>query len=608
MPEIHLIPILGRKTDVPANDPSMLQPLGENVFASHDVAGLNYDISRQRNVCTKSEGFERWDASATDQATKCLGLYMIDGSSQRDYVFFDNGRFYVYDSSLQAYEAKLNFDAGTDEFAVGETVTDGTTSATAVILSVTVSSGAWATNDAAGYLVIHTIDGNFGNNNAITSTSGAATVDGDLTTVTFATDNKDLYSMIQVGDDLVWADRGETTPYKWGNGDDNPSKLIDPSGGSGYTEYKFRILMYFMRRIVGLYSDQTNGDIDIRWTGALPDLSGDVEFPAANQLYVPNDDAIVGASTMGTDRAYIYSKNSIHQLVYYPDYTTPFRAFTIVPDHGAVNHHCIVSAHNQHFVFNRDFGFCMYDGGPQFPTGRPISDNIESDVAAIDPEYYDLIVGTYVPITQKIVWTVPAGYSTTPNQLWFYDLRNGQWSFEEKTMRYVDTWRLYSTYTWSNMIADYGDGWGYVQSNAWGQFVSSNQRLTYANTDGKLYYQSGESMPSGFSQIDGYRVEPIVDFGDVYRKDVLEEIWMEIVDSGDFNIDIYHRGGDTVAEVIAASWTKLGTISADSPDVPALRDFAKSARLHQIKWGTTSNDQKFGVNRITLKWEPQSRN
>jgi hypothetical protein len=529
--------------------------------------------------------------------------------TNRDYVFFDNGQFFQFHTTLAPFEAVLNFDAGTDAFVVGEVVTDGTTSTTGVILTVTVSSGSWVGNDAAGYLRIHTItagSGTFGDGNTITSASGSATVNGALTKVTFATDNVDLYSIIRVGSDMVFADRGETTPYKWANGDDYVSKLIDPSGGSGYTEFKFRILLDFHQRIIGLYSDQTNGDIDIRWTGALPDLSGDVEFPAANQLYIPNDDPIVGAAKMGTDRAYIYSKNSIHNLVYYPNYTAPFGVFTVVPDHGGVNHHSIVSAYNRHFLFNRDYGFCTYDGGRMFPSGRPISDNIEKDIAAIDPEYYDLIVGTPVAISGKLVWSVPANFSTTPNQLWFYDLKTGQWTFEDKAMRFVDAWRLFSTYTWNNMIADYGANWTSVQASAWAQFVSSLQRLVYANTDGKLYFQTGESLPTG--SIDGYREEPILDFGDPYRMDILEEIWCEIVESGDYEIEFFHRSGDTVAEVIGESWTSLGTISCNKPDVPAIRDFTKTARLHQIKWGTDANNEKFGVNKITLVWQTGSRN
>lgn len=611
MPELNIIPVLGRKTDVPPNDPTLFQPVGENSLLTHDVGGVNFDVTRTRNCCTKSQGYTRWDTLATDQATKCLGLYMLDDGANRDYIFFDDGRFYVYNAALKPYEAILNFDAGTDEFAVGEVVTDTTTSTTGVILTVTVTSGSWVGNDAAGTLHLHTItggSGTFGDGNAITSTSGAAVVNGALTIVTFATDNKDLYSIIRVGSDMVFTDRGEHTPYKWANGDDYVTKLIDPSGGSGYTEYKFRYLMHFMRRIVGLYSDQTNGDIEIRWTGALPDLSGDVEFPAANQLYVPNDDPIVGGKTMGTDRAYIYSENSIHQLTYYPDYISPFRTFTVIPDHGGVNHHSIVSAHNRHYLFNRDFGFCMYDGGPQFPSGRPISDNIEKDVAAIDPEYYDLIVGTAVPIVQKIAWAVPSGYSTVPNQLWFFDIKTGQWTFEDKSMRYIDAWRMFETYTWTNLIADYGDGWTYVESNAWAQFLSSLQRLVYANTDGKLYYQTGESVPS--ENINGYRIEPIIDFGDPYRKDVLEEIWFEIVDSGDFSINVEHRFGDTVAEITGEAWSQLGTISCNDPtssDDFCIRNVAKSGRLHQIRWGTSLNNQKFGVNKITLVWQPQSR-
>jgi hypothetical protein len=247
-----------------------------------------------------------------------------------------------------------------------------------------------------------------------------------------------------------------------------------------------------------------------------------------------------------------------------------------------------------------------YHGGPDFPSGRPISDNIEKDVAGIDSEYYDLIVGTWVPIQQKICWTVPTKSSTTPNQLWFYDLRTNQWSFEDKAMRYVDAWQMWSGYTWSNLITAFGAAWNTTAAlpeSDWAEFLSSSQRLVYGPTDGKLYYQTGESLPAGV--MDGHRIEPVIDFGNPYRKDLLKEIWFDLTEVGDFNIDVWHRSGDTLGETVNQSWTSLGSLSCDSPDVPALRNFAKSGRMHQIKWGADTNNN-FGINGITLKYTPES--
>ncbi len=222
----RILPILGRKVDVPADDDSLIKMIGDNVGASHDTGGLNFDLRRKRNACTKSFGYVQLTSAANAQATKCLGLFELFDGTNRNHIMFDNGKVFA----LQSDNTMLELAAAAP--------------------------------------------------------------------VTFAQDNVDLYSMARIGSYILWADRGETTPYKWKNGDANITKLIDPTGGSGFTEFKFRFLNYFQRRIVGLYSDQTNGDIDIRWTTSLPNLSTDVEFPSANQLYMPNDDPIFCARKM----------------------------------------------------------------------------------------------------------------------------------------------------------------------------------------------------------------------------------------------------------------------------------------------------------------------
>jgi hypothetical protein len=516
-----IIPILGRKIDVPADDPSLFKEAGEGIAYTHDVGGINFDINRQRNACSKAYGYVQYSKSATAQATKCLGLFELYDGSNRNYCLWDNGKFYILDSALDF----------SDKTAGG---------------------------------------------------------------VTHATGDTDLYCPIRVGSHVVWADMGENTPYSWKNGDANASELITAG-----TEFKFRYLAYFMRRIIGLYSDQTNGDIDIRWSGALPVPGSSCEFSAANQLWVPNDDSIVGVATMGGDRCYIYSENSIHQLVYYPDYQYPFRAYTVLPNQGSVNHHSIVNIGNTHYFFNKNYGFCKYDGGKGLV---PISNDIEEDLQGINTEYYKSIVGTFVPLTRSIVWTVPMEGETVPNKLLVYSVDTGQWTYEDKSMRFIDNWMLYSDYTWEDLITDLG-GAGAVWSDAgtrnWAYYTSARQKLIYANTDGYLYYHTGESL--GGSDLDGYRIEPIMDFGDRERRDTLLEIWFDLVESGDFSIDVYHRSGSTTGEVNAASWAALDSVSHYSPDYPKI-NCNKHAKLHQIKWGTGAASEKWSVNGIKFKY------
>lgn len=79
----------------------------------------------------------------------------------------------------------LDFDAGTAAFVEGETLTGGTSGATATILRVVVETGAFGTSDADGYLVLSGITGTFQNNETITSASGSATSDGTVQNPTF---------------------------------------------------------------------------------------------------------------------------------------------------------------------------------------------------------------------------------------------------------------------------------------------------------------------------------------------------------------------------------------------------------------------------------------
>ncbi len=605
-----ILPVLGRRTDVPPNHHSLFEQVGEKVFKTHDVGGTNFDLERRPGACSKAYGYKKWSAEANSKATKCLGLYELYDGSNRDYIFFDNGRFFVYDTSKYPNEAVLNFDAGTDAFVVGETATDnGGNTPSGTIRTVSVSGGSWVGNNAAGTLVLYNLGtGAFTTDSALTSASGAAVVNGALAPITFATDNIDLYSIVKVGDYIVFADRAEHMPYRWINGDDYITKLIQ----SG-TEYKFRYLEVFQRRVWGLYSDQTNGKMEIRYSTDWPITAfTSLNFPAANHLYVPNDDTIVGGQQMGQDRLFVYCENSIHQIVFYPDLSsgTAFKIYTVVPDQGAVSHHSVVSLGDRHFLFNKDYGFCEYRGASEFPYGgQSISDPIKQDIRNIDTSYYNLITGHFVPLTNEIVWTVPCEGSLTPNKLFFYNIITKQWRVEEKEMRFVASWRLADTYTWADLITDLdtdGDGTAYwidAGSNPWSHYVGSGigEKLVYANTDGHLYYHTNDDYEG--TAYDGYRIEPILDFGDSNRKDQLKEIWFDLARHGDFSIRVDYRSGQTAGEVKNAAWEPIGTIPHNSPD-RALVKHDKTSRLHQIRWGTYQKNEPFEVSKITFKFLP----
>lgn len=526
MNSFRIVPILGRKVDVPQDDLSLFKSVGENIALTHDVGGLNFSLSRKRNACSKAHGHAVWSNSATAQATKCTGLFELYDGTNRDHCFFDNGKFYVYDSSKDPADK-----------------------------------------------------------------SKAAT--------TYQKADTDLLSAVRVGSHIVFGDRedGETI-QSWKNGDANAADAI-----SGGTAFKFRYLEYFMQRLVGCYSDQTNGDIDIRWSGALPVPATSLEFAATNQMYAPNDDPIAGIKRLGTDRCYVYSEDSIHHIIYYPDFTTVFRIFTVVHGQGAVNHQSIVSDGVYHYLFNKSYGFCAYDGGRQLV---PISDAIEEDIEGINTNYYNLIVGTFKPLTREIVWTVPTDNATTPSSFFIYNIDTKNWTKEDKTARYVDNWLLYESTTWNDLITQLGGTgatWEGAIDKKWSHYMAENQEIVFGNTDGKLYNHTGESLAG--SALNGYRVEPVLNFSGGASFDFLKEIWFNISYSANFSIDVWLRSGNTVGEIEQASWTSVGSISCNDSSLPKI-DVDQNARLHQLKWGTDAADEPFRVREIDFRFTPGS--
>ncbi len=80
----------------------------------------------------------------------------------------------------------IEFTAGTTAFVKGETLTGSVSTETALIDNVILQSGGWATNDAAGYMVISSVSGAF-QAEAGTSATGSATLSGDATPITLNT-------------------------------------------------------------------------------------------------------------------------------------------------------------------------------------------------------------------------------------------------------------------------------------------------------------------------------------------------------------------------------------------------------------------------------------
>lgn len=70
----------------------------------------------------------------------------------------------------------LTFDTGSTAAPVAGTIITATSGATGVVYVVTLSSGAWGDNDAAGTITLGKCDGLFNDNEAVTWTGGSCTV------------------------------------------------------------------------------------------------------------------------------------------------------------------------------------------------------------------------------------------------------------------------------------------------------------------------------------------------------------------------------------------------------------------------------------------------
>lgn len=419
------------------------------------------------------------------------------------------------------------------------------------------------------------------------------------TPVTFGQSSDALMSMVQYGNYIIFTDRSRTlTPYKWSNGDANLTKLIQAS-----TEFKFSYLEIFQRRIIGAYSDQTNGDIEIRWTDALPNWAS-LEFPAANQQFKPGNDAISGIKKFGSNACFLYGVNSVDSIDYYQNYETPFAIRNLVSNQGCASHHSIIDIGSAHLLFNKFYGFCAYSGGTDFPAGgRPISEPIENLIGGINPLYYHLIIGTFVPQRSEACWAVPLRGASANNTLLFYDIRTGNWRTKDIEAGYIDFWTLDTSLTWSDLAALGYTYWSDFGIMRWSDLISSNPSMVHGNTGGHLYLDSGESNLG--EAWDGWRTEPIMPLPlQGSNRSLLLEIWFSLPSTGSYSLYVWHRSGDTVGECETAPWTYLEEVSCDSPS-NAVCHLAECNRYHQIRWGTDQASESFSVNAIEFKFVPQ---
>lgn len=134
----------------------------------------------------------RTDINAIPGAGPVRGVWAYDDAV---YAFRDNvgqTQCIMHEATAAGWSTvnlgkTLAFALGTAAIVVGDTITGGTSGATAVVGVVEVDSGDWSTNDAAGTLTLHTVSGTF-QSETITSSpsSGSATISGDAVAQTLS--------------------------------------------------------------------------------------------------------------------------------------------------------------------------------------------------------------------------------------------------------------------------------------------------------------------------------------------------------------------------------------------------------------------------------------
>lgn len=409
----------------------------------------------------------------------------------------------------------------------------------------------------------------------------------DEASIAFATDDIDLYSIITYGSDMVIADHAEHEPYKCNNTDTGLTIL------QADNNYKFRYLLNFTNRIIGLYSDQSNGDIDIRYTDALLPTT----FPAANQLYKEGD-SITGAHTLGHNTAFIFGETDIYRMDHYASQIPVFSLLEVLKGWGSVNHHCIVSDGVFLYFYDQHRGFCKFDGSRE---PLVISEDYEKMITRIPAAYSNLITSIWIPFTNEIAWSIPVDDGTLSSKIVFFNTKTGQWRHENKVARCLDIWRYFSTMTWNDLIVLTDDVW--PSARTWAYYTSQSSKLVFGQSNGHIYTSTSEGDDG--SDWEGYRIEPIIPFpGKGKNMTRLLEIWFGIAEHQMGSLDIYWRGGDTTGEVEGAAWTSLGSLSMASPDDPVIYP-DQTARLHQIKWGTDKKSEPFSVNEIKFGFVAQ---
>lgn len=184
-----------------------------------------------------------------------------------------------YDGHTQPHAASywlLNFDAGTAAISEGDIV-DGATSGAQgeALVDAVVTSGSWATNDAAGYLVLTGVSGTFQDNESLeVSAAAKSTVDGTATGRGATNDT----------DDATWIQDAEETARS--------DITAVPGTGAVRGVWRYNNKNYAFRDNVGATACVMHVESTSGWTEC--DLGYEIDFTSGGTTEIAEDDTITG--------------------------------------------------------------------------------------------------------------------------------------------------------------------------------------------------------------------------------------------------------------------------------------------------------------------------
>lgn len=421
--------------------------------------------------------------------------------------------------------------------------------------------------------------------------SGASTNINATSPVTFTTTGP--ISLIQYGAYAVISSLA-TEPYKWMYGDANLTKLIQTG-----TAYKFKYMEKFNNHLIGAYSDQTNGNIELRWTDALPSFAS-FTFPASNQLYKPDSDVgITGIKTLGNMYCLVYGKNSIHNLVYDANSSVVFSMVPITSNVGTASGFSIVDTGRSHAFFDSNRGFVELAGASSWSV---ISDAITPWVSTITRNSYSKIVGALTISANEIVWAVPTNGSTEPDTLFYYNIVKKSWRREYRgatALGYFD-FQTYNPMSWTGLASASPNDPEWPSSGTWESYVTNyvGNFLFGDSTTGLPCWVLGDDFNG--AAFTSWRIEPVFGYPDTTRHKRWQEVHFGISETGNFSIDLEWRTGETEQECKSSPWEVIGSVDCGLGDVSAIYP-DKVGRYHQFRWGTSGAGENFKVTTITLK-------